>query len=55
MKSEADFAEIYEELEHSEAIKALNGKTEEIIDGAVPASITLSEIIVYGNDVYTAT
>ena len=30
MKSEADFAEIYEELEHSETIKALSGKTEDV-------------------------
>ncbi len=30
MKSEADFAEIYEELEHSETIKALSGKVEDV-------------------------
>ncbi|MBE6121343.1 MAG: TldD/PmbA family protein [Erysipelotrichaceae bacterium] len=30
MRSEADFAEIYEELEHSETIRALSGKVEDI-------------------------
>ena len=55
MKSEADFAEIYEELEHSEAIKALNGKTEDV-NQVITAGIgirlykELESVYAYTND-----